>query len=293
LLALSTTAIVVIPSGFETDVKKKKQTRISVSVSNLKFVAASDVTRGINDVVASIAKDISTNVLKSAGYGSAQAEIAAEPVRPVYANLFNTTGSYGDFIILGILILILQQILLMGMSVSMSLERESKAVGHLFHSAGGSIPAVILGKSAFYFFLFAAHAFVFFTVYAWIYHIPVGGAVPAIIVFTCVHLISIIIWSMFVSSFFKTRLMAMCILLFTSYPLFLLSGFSWPLYCFPWYLQAVAFVLPSTPFFQVFPMITQMHAAWPDILPYLCHMVLLLSVGATALWVRLSIMKRK
>jgi len=291
LNSLKTSAVIVIPSGFEMDLKKKRQTRISISVSNLRFMVSGDINRAIGDVLSARAKNVTIAALETAGFSEEQSLAQAEPIRPIVVNCFNDTESYGDFIIVGLLIIILQQTLLMGMSVSMALERESNSLKSLFSLATNSIGEIIAGKALFYFVLYAAHALLYFTLYAWIYHIPISGSISAAVSLMLLHIASIILWSLLISSFFKTRLMALCIFVFTSYPLFLLSGFSWPLSLLPRYLFYFSQCLPSTPFINAFCTITQKNGSWADVLPQFIHMLILLFLGFSALWIRLTYMK--
>ncbi len=292
LNSLKTSAIVIIPSGFEAELKKKKQTRISISVSNLRFMVSGDINKALGDVLSARSKNVTIAALESAGFSEEQAIAQAEPIRPFVINCFNVTESYGDFIIIGLLIIILQQTLLMGMSVSMSLERENNSLKTLFGLAQNSVGKIIAGKSIFYFVLYAAHAFLYFTLYCWIYHIPMSGSVSAAGILTLMHLVSIIVWSLLISSFFKTRLMSLCTFVFTSYPLFLLSGFSWPLTLLPRYLFYFSQCLPPTPFINAFCTITQKNGSWGDVLPQTLHMAVLLSIGFAGLWLRLALMRR-
>ncbi len=73
--------------------------------------------------------------------------------------MFNTTETYGDFLIPALLALILQQTLLMSIAETFAKERETKTLGTLFILSNKSIWGLMNGKSTFYFILFAAYSF--------------------------------------------------------------------------------------------------------------------------------------
>jgi ABC-2 type transport system permease protein len=227
------------------------------------------------------------------GINDAAARELAEPLHPVISNTFNATESYGDFIIVGLLVIILQQTLLLGMAVSIALEREKRLLPQLFRMSKGSIPRIIIGKGALYLVLFCAHALLFYSLYYRIYRIPMTGDPWALALITVVFLASVIVWAMTLSSFFKDKVWAMISFLFTSYPFFLMSGYSWPSSAQPPVLKAISETFPITPYLRASTVITQMHGVWGDVVGDLGQSGIILLVGLVALWVRLSFLRKK
>jgi len=213
--------------------------------------------------------------------------LEAQPMHPVIVPLFNTTESYGDFIIVGLLLVILQQTLFMGVSAGMAMEREDNTLRHLFRTARYSIPSVILGKGGFYWILFSSLALLYCTIYFSIYSVPCTGSFFVLASLALVHIASIITWALTISSFFKDKILAMVTMLFSSYPVFFLSGYSWPNQALAPFLKPIAQMLPSTPFFKAFAIVSQMNGTWDDIVPLFIHMVILFGTGLAALWIRL------
>ena len=102
-------------------------------------------------------------ILEISGYSTDQAKGMYDPLRVDLRNLFNPSEAYGDFIIPGILIIILQQTLLIGLSESIAREREKNLLGELLAAANGSNSAALLGKASFYlFFLFGIFRFLLY-----------------------------------------------------------------------------------------------------------------------------------
>src|SRR5699024_10382391 len=63
---------------------------------------------------------------KKKGKGSVISTQEANPVRLNYKPLYNEKGSYGSFLLPGLLALILQQTLLIGLAASMAVERQTR-----------------------------------------------------------------------------------------------------------------------------------------------------------------------
>jgi ABC-2 type transport system permease protein len=292
LETLATSAVIVIPEHFSDAIKKGSQTRISVSISNIRFLVSSDINRALGDVLSAWAAGNVLIAFEKAGSNHEQASLQAQPLHPVIVPLFNNTESYGDFIIVGLLLVILQQTLFMGVSVSLAMEREDNTLRHLFRTARYSILSVILGKGGFYLILFGSIALLYCTIYFNIYAIPCTGSVSALAALTLVHIASIIVWALTISSFFKDKILAMITLLFSSYPVFFMSGYSWPNRALAPILKPIAQLLPSTPFFKAFAIVSQMNGTWQDIFPLFIHMIILFAAGGAILWGRLWWLRR-
>ncbi len=291
LNALQTSAVIVIPEGFETDLKRGRQARIGVAISNLRFLPASDIGKAIGEVLSSRAGATIIAVLEKNGLSRDQALKQSQPLHLITQTLYNLSETYGDFIIAGLFMLILQQTLIMGLSGSMAMERENKTLGGLFGAAGNSAAAAIVGKGGFYIVLFAAHAAVYCSLYYRLYRIPLTGSVLALATLIIVHLMTVTVITLWIASFFRKKITAMSIMLFTSYPFFFMSGYSWPTYSLPLFLRLVAALFPSTPFFRGYTIVTQMGGGFDDILPQLTHLLILLFAGAVLLWVRLAALR--
>jgi ABC-2 type transport system permease protein len=292
LNALKTSAIIVIPQGFEADLKRGRQTRVGIAISNLRFLPSGDISRALGEVLAGRAGSTVITALERSGLSHDQAEKQSQPLHLITQSLYNTTESYGDFIIVGLLMLILQQTLIMGLAGTMAMERENNTLAGLFASSRNSIGALIAGKGLFYVVLFAAHAALYCTIYYRIYAIPFTGSPGALAALIGVHLLTVTVLTMAIASFFRNKITIMALFLFTSYPFFFMSGYSWPAASLPPFLRAVSALFPFTPFIRGYTVVTQMGGRFGDILPELLHLTVLLAAGMVFLWGRLAVLRR-
>ena len=260
-------AVIYVPSEFEARIKSGQATDIRAFVNNSRFLVGNDINKALNEVVFTMGTGIRMKVLEMKGYGSKEAEEIADPLIGDVRPLFNPSESYGDFLIPGILLIVLHQTLLIGLAESVAKERERNGLSELYQTSNQSISAMIAGKGALYFCIFGSYALLFFVVHFSLFSIPLNGNLMALGAMTVMLLVAAIGGGMFVASFFRRKLMALQFFVFTSYPVLLLSGYSWPLQAMPAWLRFAANLLPTTPYFQAVVRITQMGAGWPEVLP--------------------------
>ena len=169
--------------------------------------------------------------------------------------------------------------------MSIARERETMTLTSLFTASGGSSLVAVLGKGIPYFLLYVSYTIFSLVVFFSILSLDVLGSLSALAALMVLFLIAVIGFAVFVSSFFKREIQALQFLIFSSLPLFLLSGYSWPVWAMPWPLRAITQLLPGTPLFQTFVRVTQMGAGWQHILPDLLHLLILAFIWiALASW---------
>jgi ABC-2 type transport system permease protein len=285
-------AIIVIPKGFEKSLKSGMQAKISISINNTRFMISNDVVKGINDILTDLAKNTTIDFFQQKGMSGEDSQLTATPIQLNSKLLFNTTESYGDFIIVALLALILQQTLLIVTSVVMAHEKEMNTFQILLHKASGSVLRLLVGKSFFYFIIYCGYAFLFFTFHFQLYKLPFEGSIWALTILTLVHFIAIILIGMLAGTYFPSKLVTLVVLVFSSYPIFLLSGYSWPIQAFPAPLKIIAFLLPQTSYFQAFTIVTQEDGKLHDILSQIFHILGCIVVLYTAFTVRISYLKK-
>ncbi len=227
------------------------------------------------------------------GYSFEQAKELLEPLRADIKPMFNTSETYGDFLIPALLVIILQQTLLIALSETFAKERENGTMETVFLAANKSVWGFIHGKIAFYMILFGSYALFFFTLNFDIFHIPFRGSAAALATLTILFLLAVTYLGVFIASFFKRKIIALQVLSFTSYPIFLSCGYSWPMQAMPLPLQLLAQCYPTTPFLAGFTRITQMGAGIVDVHREIFHLLVLVIAGFFISHWRLSVVLKK
>jgi ABC-2 type transport system permease protein len=271
--------IVFIPRDYETSLKAGRGSTVKLYLNTCRFLVSNDINKAVNEVTFSIGKDVRLRYFEMRGYGFDQAKEIVEPLRDNLYLLFNPIESYGDFLLPAVLVLILQQTLLFGLAGSVAREREEQTLAQLWQLSDRDATALIIGKGMYYFFLFAAYALFFYVVTYSVLGIRFNGNALAMVLLTLLFLVTVIFYTFIIASFFKSKLVSIQFLTVTSYPIFLLSGISWPMVAMPMPMQMLAQFLPSTPYMNAVVRITQMGAGWQHIYGELIHIIVLLTAG--------------
>ena len=155
-----------------------------------------------NDVLINKSLQNRISVFRAKGFSHNQAFDAAEPIRENIVQLSNPGGNYGDFIIPGLIILIIQQTMLIGLSESIAREREDRSVGELVARGNGSVLFALMGKFGVFFSFFFIYSLFFYVVNFSVLSIPIAGSFLLILLLTAVFLPSVVFFAIFISSFF-------------------------------------------------------------------------------------------
>jgi ABC-2 type transport system permease protein len=286
-------AVLIIPDNYSQMIKQGMQAKISLVANNSRFMVANDVLRGINDVISEISKNSVVQYYRTKGMNNSRAVSLANPILFDIRCLFNTTEAYGDFIIVGLLALIFQQTLVIAAAVSISNEREERSIGLLFHKASGSFFKIITGKGILYFVVFSIYTFFFFNFHFLIYKIPFNGSMLLLILVTQIQIVVLFLLGCIIGTFFRQKLFALIFLAFMSYPVFLLSGYSWPHEAFPEVIKVLSYMLPQTWYFNTYVSIAQEGGGLNNIFPYIVNIVCIGCVLAFILWFRMMSLQKK
>lgn len=178
--------------------------------------------------------------------------------------IFNVTGGYGNFIIPGVLILIIQQALLLGVGMIAGTRRENLRYGRALRDQEWKISGM-LGHSLAYLMLFSV-------MLAWITLVVprIFGFVslvhgPTLFHFLVPYLLACVFFAITVSSFVRYRESVMLIVVFTSLPMLFLCGLSWPLSNISGFWQGVSYAFPSTFGVRGFIRMSSMGAEFADV----------------------------
>jgi ABC-2 type transport system permease protein len=286
-------AVIVIPENFEKSLKSGRSVTIKMYLNTVRFLVSNDINKAVNEVVFHYHKKIRMKMLEISGYSSKQAKGMQEPLNLDVRNLFNPAETYGDFLIPGILIIILQQTLLIGLSESVAREREKNSLGELFEEANRSTSAALFGKGSFYFLFFVSYAIFYFTILFPLFKINFKGSFILMMCITALFIAATIAGAIFFSSFFKRKIIALQVIAFTTFPLFFLSGYVWPLSAMPAFLQYISVILPTTPYFKSYVAITQMGAGLNDVIPFVWHLILIMIFWMVITYFRMKSIFRK
>jgi len=262
-----------IPQGTQSNLLSLKQSNVVLAVNAARFLPSSDLLMSVQQICLTIGAGVRLQYFeKSEGLSTAMAMQNVMPINLDYRPLFNERSSYGAFLLPALLALILQQTLLIGLSESVAGERENLRVKEWF---SGGISTAIWGKGLFYLFVFGAYGFFFLNVNFKILGLPIRGSGFELGVLIMVLLFTLIPMAQFIGSLFKTQLLCLQVMAFSTYPIFLITGYTWPFESLPLVVQWISMLLPTTPFIKVYTAIVQSGASLSSQMGPLIHLLLL------------------
>ncbi len=168
-----------------------------------------------------------------------------------------------------ILMLIIQQTLLIGIGMIGGTWREQGLYGKLKPKGSKRLSTlpIVTGKALVYASIYAVSSFYLLNVHYRLFHYPMNGNAATIAVFLAMYLFACIFMGIAVSTLFRRRETSLMLMLWTSIPLFLLSGASYPAEAMPRWMVQLASIFPSTHGAPGFVRIQTMGASLAEVLP--------------------------
>lgn len=277
-----------IQSGFEKNIFSLKQTNVNLVLNASRFLPSSDLLSTATKVCLTVGAGVRKTYFNKQGMGEDEAMKMTNPINMDYRPLYNSSMTYGAFLLPGLLAIILQQTLLIGVAAAFTSEREEKKLLNLYQISKQSISKMIFGKSLLYFVVFMIFGFFFSVVNFSVFNVEVRGNYFDLAVVSALFIATIIVFGMLIGSFFKTKLFAFQVLVFSSYPIFLITGYSMPYQALPRFVQILSDALPTSPFLKTYISIVQAGGSLSDNLSSVIHLVVLWIVFELLLILRIK-----
>ncbi|MDP4267312.1 MAG: ABC transporter permease [Bacteroidota bacterium] len=240
--------VIVIPANFEKDILRSKSTIVSVYSDASYFLLYKQVFGGVVYSSGTLSAGVEIKRMINDGKTIDQAKDLQDPLKVDIYNLYNPFGGYCSFVMPGIIILILQQTLLIGIGILGGTSRERNlffTLHEYVNKKGGSIPAVF-GKASSYVFIYIFNAlFTMVVLHRWL-GLPDNTNFLTTLVLLIPFLYSVSFLGLAISVFFKERVYPILFLVFLSPILLFISGLSWPIQSVPRPIYLIGHLFPCT-----------------------------------------------
>ncbi|MBF0313834.1 MAG: ABC transporter permease [Oligoflexia bacterium] len=265
---------IYLPANFSSDVKRGGDTHVNVAVSSSNFLIANPLITSSTEVASALSERFFIDNLLSKGLSFDKVLAITNPLQLSTDILFNRELNYSNFMIPPLLFAILQQIILVSIAFSMSLEREEKTLHELKILSMGSALAVIFAKTTPYILINTFIGLLFLFIAMPFFNISLTTNIFSIITLEFIFIVTVALFAFLISMFFKKTLTALLVLMFYSMPAFLMSGVSWPLNSLPLFNRVLSSLFPTTYFFYDWRMlILAEEVPWHFILTLLFKLV--------------------
>ena len=236
--------IMVIPRGFERTLLMGEQADVAVILDGSHLLIYKEVlTQTTADVLVEGAViEASRLIANSIGGGDIMGIV--QPVSLDKHILYNTPQGYGSFVMPSIVVVIIQQTLVIGLAM-LGVRRRQQRVSLQVNSYRYAIKSVV-AKILVYIVIYGINLTIILGVVWTLFGFPYNGQTIDIAILMFVYLVSVTSLALSLSHLFKRREAPLMLLLWSSVPILLLAGVSYPKEAFPEWLYLLGRIFPSS-----------------------------------------------
>lgn len=260
--------VLFFPESFERNVGRGEASRVSVYCDMSLMLTYRAIYMTAQAVASEMGSEIQAP--KAGGFTQRDDEVNTLPLAFEEVQIFNASGGYGNALLPGVLVLILQQTLLLGIGLAAGTARERNAYGHLVTIQQGhrtGIFRIVGGKTLCYFMLYLVMAAYILLAVPRFFSLTQMVHPGALLAFVVPFLLSSIFFAMIISCAVRYRENVMLLVVFTSVPFLFLSGATWPQSSIAGAWQGVGWLIPSTFGIRGFIRLNSMGATLADVAP--------------------------
>lgn len=238
--------VVYFPQDFQTKLNRMEQTHVGVYCDMSLMLAYKAIFQTCTAIQGNLNSRIQIELTGNATVR--EDELTTRPLDFDEVPMFNNTAGYGNFIIPGVLMLIIQQTLLLGVGMAAGTARERNNYGFLVpankHYRG--VMRIVWGKALAYFMIYIVMGTYLLCAVPYMFNFISLVSWKSLMPFILPYLLACIFFSMTISVLMRYRENVMLLVVFSSVPLLFMSGVSWPQSNIPSFWQGVSWLFPST-----------------------------------------------
>lgn len=291
--------VLLIPKGFQNDIYNARQTNVAVYADGSYMLKYKTFYTAASYVNTYFGAGVAIKRYMSEGKSLQQAKISHNPLDVQTHILYNPSGAYGSFIMPGLIIIIIQQTLLIGIGILGGTFSESKASPFVLAGKrrNREVIPLVFGKVGAYLLLSMFNvAMALILVHDW-FNYPDKAAIFDVLMLLFPFLLAVIFFGIGLSTLFKHRESAIVFMMFLSPIALFLSGVSWPVSAIPDWLVGISKLLPGTTVVPAYLRLRTMGVAITDVKPELFSLYRQAAIYAAFtigyIFIRLAINKRK
>ena len=261
--------VVYIPSNYAEKLYGGEQAVVAIYCDASYFLMYRQVFQELVTSIGQTGAMVEFQRLIAKGANIPQAQATTQPVIYQAHNLFNPYLGYGTFVMPAIIMVIIQQTMLIGIGMIGGTWREFGLYRKLCppdRKRMSTLP-IVLGKATVYGLIYAVTTFYILGLHYRLFHYPMNGATGTVVVFMLAYLAACIFLGIAISTLFRYRENSLLLLLWTSIPLLMLSGVSYPREGIPDWLFNFGQLFPSSHGVDGFIRIQSMGASLGEVLP--------------------------
>jgi ABC-2 type transport system permease protein len=249
-LKTESTVVVQIPRNFSADVNYNRSTELTLFVNASNTLTSNSAMMAVNVAASTLKAGIQIKAQQKKGVPEYVASKQFEPFKITMIKQNIRSGNYLYFMLPGVLLTVLQQVMMLGLALSFASEFEKGTFPELVQKSN-NVFVLILVKILPY-ILMSGLIYILYYGYSIWYRMPLNLDGGAFFATTILFLLAVSFIGILVSIAIPSQLKATEILMVIATPSFILSGFTWPLSQMPEWVVAIAKMIPLTHYLQIF-----------------------------------------
>ena len=251
--------ILHIPNNYERTLLAGEQANVSLMIDGTHLMLYSHIMQqGVADVLTTGA-DVEVSRLLKDGTNAATIPSLVEAISYNANVLYNPNMGYGSFVMPSILIVIIQQTLIIGLALMAARRRERGAI----ITTKPIISA--LSKILVYTMIYGINLTIILGIIWPIFDFPNMGSTTNVVILLLIYMVSATTLGIATSHLFTRRESPLMLLLWSSIPILLVAGVSYPYEALPEWLYTIGRILPSSSAVDAFIEINSMGASLADV----------------------------
>jgi len=237
---------VVIPFDFAHRIEANEPAKVQLLLDGSDSNTASIAAGYAEGLLAAYSSELRANMMKRRGMGELKV-----PLDPRVRVLYNNELKSKNFIIPGLIAVILMIIAALLTSLTVAREWESGTMEQLLSTPVRPVE-LLLGKLGAYFVLGMADMVISLVVGVVIFQVPLQGNLLLLILMSSLFLFGALSWGILLSTITRSQLLAYQMSLLSSFlPAFMLSGFIYSIDNMPWVIQQFTRIVPARYFVTI------------------------------------------
>ena len=259
--------IILLPEDFDRQLGRMQQTHVSV-YCNMGLMLT---YKAIFQTCSAVAADMNSHIqiALSGNPTTREDQLTTHPMQVSDVPIFNNTGGYGNFILPGVLVLIIQQVMLLGIGIAYGTSYEKRRFSRLtpMYERRFGLARIMIGRTMGFFVLFLLIAAWVLLAVPRMFHFVQMLHFSDFLLFVVPYLLACVFFATTFSFFIRQRENVMLLVVFTSVSFLFMSGVSWPKSNIPEVWQWFSWLFPSTFGIQGFIKMNTMGGVFGDIIP--------------------------
>lgn len=278
--------IIYIPSDYATRLGRGEQAHVAFYSDMTLLLRYRSMLLGLTNLQLAAGENVRNETISSLGVTTSSG--STSPIENASYIMGDTEQGFASFVIPGIIILILQQSMVLGITLigGTRAERRRANGGRDPREIPASASATVIGRMLWYVILYLPLTLYVLHFIPWMFALPHIGSPLQYMPYALPLLVSTAFFAMTVQLLVKEREMSLMVVVFTSVVFLFLSGLTWPRYAMGWFWTWLGDLIPAVWGIEGFIRINSNGATLAqNATPYLMMWALAAIYFFTSMWV--------